>query len=411
MKLKIEKIWMAIVLIALFTNINAQNTNQWLGQELLTGNRVITTAVPFLMIAPDGRAGAMGDAGVASTPDASSMHWNPAKYAFIEKDMGISVSYSPWLRELVNDINLAYLSGYKRIDKMSTIGASLLYFSLGDITFTDAIGNSLGNFRPSEFALDVTYSRKLSDVFSGAIAARYINSNLTQGQTVGGQESHAGQSVAADVAFYYQKPIRFGRNLKGTMAFGANISNLGAKISYTTTTERDFIPTNLRLGTCFTLNIDDFNKLSVMVDFNKLLVPTPPIYLPNSTGNGDSILNGIRQIAAGKDPNVGIVTGLFQSFGDAPNGFTEEIKEITYSIGAEYWYDNQFAIRGGYFHESMLKGNRQYFTLGAGLRYNVFGLDFAYLIPTEQRNPLGNTLRFTLTFDFDAFNDQNKLTQ
>ncbi|MFZ4399528.1 MAG: type IX secretion system outer membrane channel protein PorV [Bacteroidales bacterium] len=410
MKLYSKKIWLAMTLIALFINANGQSaqTSQWLGQELLNGNRVITTAVPFLMIAPDARAGAMGDVGVASTPDAASMHWNPAKYAFIEKDMGVSVSYSPWLRELVNDINLAYLSGYKRIDKMSTIGASLLYFSLGDITFTDAIGNSLGNFRPSEFAIDVTYSRKLSDVFSGAIAARYINSNLTQGQTVGGQESHAGQSVAADVAFYYQKPVRFNRNLKGTMAFGANISNLGAKISYTETTERDFIPTNLRLGGCLTLNIDDFNKFSIMADFNKLLVPTPPIYLPNSTGNGDSIINDVRQIAAGKDPNVGIVTGLFQSFGDAPDGFKEELKEITYSIGAEYWYDNQFAVRGGYFHESMSKGNRQYFTLGAGLRYNVFGLDFAYLIPTEQRNPLGNTLRFTLTFDFDAFRDQNK---
>ncbi|NVN94251.1 MAG: type IX secretion system outer membrane channel protein PorV [Bacteroidetes bacterium] len=408
MKFKNKKIWTAIAFIALFINVNAQNNHtvdELLGQK---GGRVITTAVPLLMIAPDARAGAMGDAGVASTPDASSMHWNPAKYAFIEKDMGISVSYSPWLRELVNDINLAYLSGYKRIDKMSAIGASLLYFSLGDITFTDVVGNSLGNFRPSEFAFDLTYSRKLSDVFSGAIAARYINSNLTQGQTVGGQASHAGQSVAADVAFYYQKPVRFGRNLKGTMAFGANISNLGAKISYTETTQRDFIPTNLRLGSCFTFNIDDFNKFSIMVDFNKLLVPTPPIYSIDSAGNPLYNANNERIILAGKDPNVGIVTGLFQSFSDAPDGFSEELREITYSIGAEYWYDNQFAVRGGYFHESMYKGNRQYFTLGAGLRYNVFGLDFAYLIPTEQRNPLGNTLRFTLTFDFDAFKDQNK---
>jgi len=411
MEFKTKKIWMAALLVALYTTINAQNshtTNELLGQK---GGRVITTAVPLLMIAPDARSGAMGDAGVASTPDASSMHWNPAKYAFIEKDMGISVSYSPWLRELVNDINLAYLSGYKRIDKMSTIGASLLYFSLGDITFTDVVGNSLGNFRPSEFAFDLTYSRKLSDVFSGAIAARYINSNLTQGQTVGGQESHAGQSVAADVAFYYQKPIQFNRNLKGTLAFGANISNLGAKISYTETTERDFIPTNLRLGSCLTLNIDDFNKFSIMVDFNKLLVPTPPIYNIDSAGNPLYGANGERIILAGKNPNVGIVTGLFQSFSDAPDGFSEELSEITYSIGAEYWYDNQFAVRGGYFHEGMYKGNRQYFTLGAGLRYNVFGLDFAYLIPTEQRNPLGNTLRFTLTFDFDAFRDQNKVVK
>ncbi len=407
MKFKTKKIWLAVGLIALFMNANAQvsKRDQLLGQK---DGRVITTAVPFLMIAPDARAGAMGDVGVASTPDASSMHWNPAKYAFIEKDMGFSLSYSPWLRELVSDINLAYLSGYKRIDKMSVIGASLLYFSLGDITFTDVVGNSLGDYRPSEFAFDVTYSRKLSDVFSGAIAARYINSNLTQGQTVNGMASHAGQSIAADVAFFYQKPVRFNQNLKGTLAFGANISNLGAKISYTETTERDFIPTNLRLGSCLTLNIDDYNKISIMVDFNKLLVPTPPIYDRDSANNPLYGANGEKVILAGKDPNVGIVSGLFQSFADAPDGFAEELREITYSIGAEYWYDNQFAVRAGYFHESMYKGNRQYFTLGAGLRYNVFGLDFAYLIPTEQRNPLGNTLRFTLTFDFDAFNDQNK---
>ncbi len=375
--------------------------DQLLGQK---GGRVITTAVPFLLIAPDARSGAMGDAGVASTPDAHSMHWNPAKYAFIEKEMGISISYSPWLRELVNDINLAYVSGYKKIDKQSALGASLLYFSLGDITFTDVVGNSMGNYRPSEFAFDLTYSRKLSEVFSGAIAARYINSNLTQGQVVGGQESHAGQSIAADVAFYYQKPVRFDK-MKGTIAFGANISNLGSKISYTETTERDFIPTNLRLGTALTLN---YNRVSFLLDFNKLLVPTPPIFDLDSLDNPLYGPDGKRIILAGKDPNVGIVTGLFQSFSDAPGGFEEELREISYSIGAEYWYDNQFAIRAGYFHESLYKGNRQYFTLGAGLKYNVFGLDFAYLIPTEQRNPLQNTLRFTLTFDFDAFKQQNQ---
>jgi hypothetical protein len=272
------------------------------------------------------------------------------------------------------------------------------------------VGNSLGNYRPSEFAFDLTYSRKLSDVFSGAIAARYINSNLTQGQIVGGQESHAGQSIAADVAFYYQKPVKID-NMKGNMAFGVNISNLGAKISYTETTERDFIPTNLRVGSALTLNIDDYNKVSFLLDFNKLLVPTPPVYDLDSLDNPLYGPDGKRIILAGKDPNVGIVTGLFQSFSDAPGGFEEELREITYSIGTEYWYDNQFAIRAGYFHESKYKGNRQYFTLGAGLKYNVFGLDFAYLIPTEQRNPLQNTLRFTLTFDFDAFKQQNQTTK
>jgi hypothetical protein len=399
-----------LIILTSVISLNAQNVSkrdQLLGQ---LGDRVITTAVPFLLIAPDARSGAMGDAGVASTPDVHSMHWNPAKYAFIEKDMGISISYSPWLRELVNDINLAYVSGYKKIDKQSALGASLLYFSLGDITFTDVVGNSLGNYRPSEFAFDLTYSRKLSDVFSGAIAARYINSNLTQGQIVGGQESHAGQSIAADVAFYYQKPVKID-NMKGNMAFGVNISNLGAKISYTETTERDFIPTNLRVGSALTLNIDDYNKVSFLLDFNKLLVPTPPVYDLDSLDNPLYGPDGKRIILAGKDPNVGIVTGLFQSFSDAPGGFEEELREITYSIGTEYWYDNQFAIRAGYFHESKYKGNRQYFTLGAGLKYNVFGLDFAYLIPTEQRNPLQNTLRFTLTFDFDAFKQQNQTTK
>lgn len=408
MKLIFGKSGLALIIVMFSINVFSQNNHtrdELLGQK---DGRVITTAVPFLLIAPDARAGAMGDAGVASSPDAHSMHWNPAKYAFIEKDMGFSISYSPWLRELVNDINLAYVSGYKKLDKQSAIAGSLLYFSLGDITFTDVVGNSLGNYRPSEFAFDLTYSRKLSDYFSGAIAARYINSNLTQGQsTSGGQETHAGQSVAADVAFYYQKPVRFDQNLKGTLAFGANISNLGAKISYTETTERDFIPTNLRLGTALTLNIDDFNKLSILLDFNKLLVPTPPIYDIDTLGNPLFGPDNKKIILSGKDPNVGIVSGLFQSFGDAPGGFEEELREITYSIGAEYWYDNQFAIRAGYFHESMYKGNRQYFTLGAGLKYNVFGLDFAYLIPTEQRNPLQNTLRFTLTFDFDAFKNQN----
>ncbi len=400
--------------ILLINNIFAQTSttfnnlvNKLLGQD---DGRVITTAVPFLLISPDARAGAMGDAGVASTPDAASMHWNPAKYAFAEKDMGISVSYSPWLRELVNDINLAYLSGYKRIDNMSAIGASLLFFSLGDITFTDNIGNSLGNYRPSEFAVDITYSRKFSKSFSGAVAGRYINSNLTLGQyTSGGQETHAGQSVAADVGVYYQKNVKIDKGVKGLLAFGANISNLGAKISYTSTTQRDFLPTNLRIGSSLTMYLDEYNKLMFMVDLNKLLVPTPPIYMPNKAGNQDSIgHDGSKIILAGMDPNVGIVSGMFQSFYDAPQGLKEELREVTYSVGCEYWYDNQFAIRAGYFHESMYKGNRQFLTLGAGLKYNVFGLDFAYLIPTEQRNPLQNTLRFTLTFDFDAFNSQNE---
>lgn len=374
--------------------IYAQPKWDYTGRELNT----ITTSVPFLIISPDARAGSLGDAGVASTPDANSLHWNPAKYAFIEKDMGFSVSYSPWLRALVDDINLAYLSGYKKFGKDQAFAASLLYFSLGTITFTDIYGNTINDYRPNEFALDACYSRKFSESISGGISLRYIHSNLASGQFVSGSESHPGNSVATDVSVYYQKPLELGQT-PAKLAIGANISNIGTKISYTETTERDFIPINLRFGPSLKIDLDDYNSLEILLDINKLLVPTPPIY--------DNNTNGLV-IIAGKDPNVAVVQGMFQSFGDAPGGFKEELKEFTISTGVEYWYDKQFALRGGFFFEDATKGNRKFFTLGAGLKYNVFGLDFAYLIPVEQRNPLGNTLRFTLLFDFDAFKEQNQ---
>lgn len=398
-----------IVLGFLFSSfVFAQNSStshvfQYSNKDLNT----ITTAVPFLMIAPDARAGGLGDAGVASTPDANSLHWNPAKYAFVQKDMGFAVSYSPWLRALVNDINLAYLSGYKKFGNDQAIAASLLFFSLGDITFTDQVGNTIGQFKPSEYAVDACYSRKLSEKLSGGISLRYIHSNLTGGYFVGGAESHPGNSVAADVSVYYQKDIDLGKT-PAIFSLGANISNIGAKISYTETTERDFIPINLRFGPTLTMNIDDYNQIGIMLDVNKLLVPTPPVYETDSNGLPVVDANGNYVILAGKDPNVGIVSGMLQSFGDAPGGFKEEMREFTISTGAEYWYDKQFAIRAGFFYEDKTKGNRKFFTLGAGLKYNVFGLDFAYLIPIEQRNPLENTLRFTLLFDFDAFKEQNK---
>ncbi|MFH0866143.1 MAG: type IX secretion system outer membrane channel protein PorV [Bacteroidota bacterium] len=372
-------------------NSSTSHIFQYSNKELNT----ITTAIPFLMIAPDARAGGLGDAGVASTPDANSIHWNPAKLAFIQKDIGFSVSYSPWLRALVNDINLAYLSGYKKFGKDQAIAASLLYFSLGDITFTDIVGNTIGQFRPSEFAVDVCYSRKLSEKFSGGVSLRYIHSNLTGGYFVGGAESHPGNSIATDVSTYYETEFDLGQT-PSKLGLGLNISNIGSKISYTETTERDFIPINLRIGPALTLDLDDYNQIAVMLDINKLLVPTPPVY------------DSVGGILAGKDPDVSVVSGMFQSFGDAPGGFKEEMREFTISTGVEYWYDKQFAIRAGFFYEDKTKGNRKFFTLGAGLKYNVFGLDFAYLIPIEQRNPLENTLRFTLLFDFDAFKDQNK---
>ena len=353
----------------------------------------ITTAVPFLLISPDSRAGGMGDVGVATSPDANSLHWNPAKYSFIDQEVGFAVSYVPWLRNLVPDINLSYISGYKKLNKNEVIAMELRYFTLGDITFTDVIGNNLGQYKPSEFAIGSSYSRKLSDQFSLAISARYIYSNLTGGQSAGGIVTNAGQSIAADVAGYYVKDIRIAKK-DMELAFGANISNIGNKISYTETSTRDFIPINLRLGTALNADLDEYNKISFAFDLNKLLVPTPPIY-------NDSIND---QIDFGKDPNVSVVSGVFQSFGDAPGGFNEEMREINFSIGTEYWYDNQFAIRAGYFNEHNTKGGRKFFTFGSGVKYNVFALDFSYLINASRaingNNPLANTMRFTLTFDF-----------
>ena len=353
----------------------------------------ITTAVPFLLISPDSRAGGMGDVGVATSPDANSLHWNPAKYSFIDEDMGFAVSYVPWLRELVPDINLSYISGYKKLNKNDVIAMELRYFTLGDITFTDVIGNNLGQYKPNEFAIGSSYSRKLSDQFSLAISGRYIYSNLTGGQSAGGIATNAGQSIAADVAGYYVKDIRIAKK-DAELAFGANISNIGNKISYTETSIRDFIPINLRLGAAVNTDFDEYNKISFAFDLNKLLVPTPPMY-------NDSISD---QIDLGKDPNVSVVSGIFQSFGDAPGGFDEEIREINFSLGTEYWYNNQFAIRAGYFNEHNTKGGRKFFTFGSGVKYNVFALDFSYLINASRaingNNPLANTMRFTLTFDF-----------
>ncbi len=369
-----------------------------LGQKVNT----ITTAVPFLMIAPDARAGAMGDAGVSTSPDANSMHWNPAKFAFIEKDMGLALNYTPWLRTLVNDINLSYLSGFKRIDDMQTVAASLVFFSLGEIQFTGEAGEPLGTYRPSEFAIDVAYARKLGENISGGIAMRYINSNLTQGQDVGSTPTRPGRSLAADVSAYYERELDW-RRTPAMFAAGINISNIGNKISYSDIINSNFIPINLRLGPTLTLFLDEYNTMAFTLDINKLLVPTPPIYERDPNTNSPVVDDdGNFVIAEGKDPNRGIVAGMFGSFNDAPNGFSEEINELTYSAGIEYWYDNQFALRGGYFHEHQSKGNRKFFTLGVGLKYNVFGLDFSYIVPVMQRSPLENVLRFSLIFDVDG---------
>ncbi|MDP2424093.1 MAG: type IX secretion system outer membrane channel protein PorV [Bacteroidales bacterium] len=392
-------LWLAILLMS-FSFSYAQRISR--NDKL----RVVTSAVPFLLIAPDARAGSLGDVGAATIPDINSLRWNPAKLSFIEKDMGFSMAYSPWLRGLVNDINLSYLAGYKRLDENQTIGGSLLYFSAGDIQYTDWEGNDQGIYRPSEFAIDATYSRKFSDHISGAVSARFIHSNLTSGQYVGTLSTKPGTSVAADVAVYYQKPVEL-FSTDAIFAWGLNISNIGSKISYSDdNTQKDFIPTHLRIGPALTFDLDDYNRLSFMFDLNKMLVPTPPIWATDSLGKPITGADGNQIISKGKNPEVSVPVGMLQSFYDAPNGFSEELQEFSVGVGVEYWYDKQFAIRGGYFYENQYKGGRQFFTLGVGLRYNVFGLDFSYLVPTTQRHPLENTLRFTLSFDFDAFKAQ-----
>ncbi len=412
------KILISIFVISLISQSGFSQSigdNNLIGQD--EGLRTITTAVPFLMIAPDSRSGAMGDAGVATTPDAYSMHWNPSKYAFIKNDIGGSISYTPWLKKLVDDINLAYLNGYYRIDKNQVVAGSLLYFDLGSITFTDETGGILQNYNPHELSFDLSYSRLLSRHFSGSLAARYIYSNLTGGTYVSNEQSHAGKSIAMDVSAYYQNDIKF-FDKNANLAFGMNISNIGSKIDYTDNT-KNFIPINLKLGSALTTQIDDYNSIMVTVDFNKLLVPTSPIYAIDSLNDYIKDENGNQVIAYGKKPNVSVPVGMFQSFYDAPgilesdgtrNVFKEELQEVTYSIGAEYWYAKQFAIRAGYFHENALKGNRKYFTAGLGIRFNVFGLDFAYLIPTgnQVNNPLAETLRFSLIFNFDNMNAQSE---
>lgn len=345
-------------------------------------NNPIVTAVPSLSIAPDARGGGMGDVGVATSPDINSQYWNPAKYVFMESDAGVSISYTPWLRKLVSDIDLAYLSGYWKMDKRQALSMSLRYFSLGDITLMDEFGYPQGSSHPNEIAVDVAYSLMFTEKLSGSVAFRYIRADLGNG--IPSQEIYPGSAVSADVAAYYRTPIAL-QNTEGTLAFGANISNIGSKVSYDKKVTSSFLPTNMRLGASFDYPIDDYNKISVSTDVNKLLVPTPKL---NPTTEDLQAYSDMSPLA-----------GIFNSFGDAPGGFSEEMREISWSLGAEYAYNNQLFVRGGYYNESQYKGNRKYFTAGFGFKLNVFQLDAAYVISTSQSNPLDQTLRFTLGFD------------
>lgn len=389
---KLKRALAAFLLMASMPALHAQQIDNFTGQN----PNFISTGMPILLIAPDAIAGAMGDVGAASTPDAYSAHWNNAKFAFIDNEMGLSTTYTPWLRNLnVSDMNLLYLGGYKRINDRSAVAASLTYFTLGEILSRDGEGNSQGMFNPNEFAFDVTYSMKVSDNFSIGATGRYIRSDLTNGMTIndgsGYTSTNAANSLAADVGVYYQTQI----DTKQDFAAGAFISNMGAKLSYSDDdTDKEFLPANFRIGGRYTNNIDDYNKINVMLDFNKLLVPTPPV------ADGESIVSDYYSNMNDYN-NTSAMSGLLQSFYDAPGGFREEIQEVQVSLGAEYWYNNTFAFRGGYFYEHANKGGRQYMTVGFGLRYNVFLFDMSYLIPTTSfgNNPLSNTLRISISLN------------
>ncbi len=382
------------LLAGLYSYGQSDDDYQTTGAEL-TSN-VENYSANFLTIAPDSRAGAMGDAGVATSADGNSLHWNPSKYAFIENDMSVSVSYTPWLRNLVSDIDLGYLSGHYRLDKEQVISASLLYFSLGEIIFKNNYGDYAGQHSPNEFSIDAAYARRFGEHFSGGVAFRYIRSDLTGGAFSQGVETSAGNAVAADVSMFYQNEGLEVDDNEFDLRFGMNIQNVGSKISYTNE-RKNFIPTNLKLGGSIDFKLDQYNSLMFTMDLNKLLVPTPPVRNPET----DSVV-------AGMNNEVSVPQAMVQSFYDAPGGMEEELHEIRYSTGIEYWYQDAFAIRGGYFHEHQTKGNRKYFTIGLGLKLNVFRADFSYLIPRYQNNPLANTMRFTIALDFEALREQRK---
>ncbi|MBS1779452.1 MAG: type IX secretion system outer membrane channel protein PorV [Bacteroidetes bacterium] len=368
----------------------------------------VTTAVPFLRISPDARSGAMGDVGIALSPDANAQYWNVAKLPFATKSYGISATYTPWLKDIVPDIFLAYLSGYAKFGEKTpqTISASLRYFSLGEINYTDINAQSLGTGKPNEFSLDLGYSRQLSPYLSTGLSFRYIHSAIATGLAAGTTsiDYKPGNAFSADLGIYYTKTKEIDEFRKSNFSFGAVITNLGSKISYSST-RSDFIPINLGLGAAYTYQMDEYNKLTFALDVNKLLVPTPQDSVGTMSNNMGELYHYI--------PNKSVASGVLGSFSDAPGGFSEELREFQVSLGAEYWYQNQFAVRAGYFYEDKTKGDRKYFTCGLGVRYNIFNLNFAYLVPSGSginRNPLSNTFRFSLMFEFDKIKKEEVTT-
>ncbi|GAB3706518.1 type IX secretion system outer membrane channel protein PorV [Spirosoma flavus] len=360
------------------------------GKVDLNGRRnVPTSAVPFLNFTPDARSGALGDAGVAlGDADANSIFWNPSKLIFAKQSKGASISYTPWLRNLIGDMYYTYLSGYSKLGKNSVVGGSLMYFDLGTVDFTTNTGVAAGTFNSREYAITASFGQRLSQNFSLAVDLKYLNSNLAAGGTYGGLKP--GGTAAADISVYYQNEARDNATGKGVgWAFGGMISNLGGRINYGGT-ERYFIPANLRIGTRLTLFADQYNKFNIVVDANKLMVPTPDIQVVNN-------------VTVDRNAGKNFFSSVFGSFADAPGGFSEELKEVTLSTGIEYWYNDQFAARVGYFNESDDKGGRKYVTTGIGLRLQQrFGVDFSYLIPVKTGNPLSDTFRLSLLLNFNA---------
>lgn len=355
----------------------------------------VTTAVPFLRIVADARSGAMGDVGIAISPDPNAMHFNASKLVMAEEDLALSATYTPWLRSLgLNDVYLAYLTGYKKLDENQALGFGLRYFSLGSIQFTDVNGEPLTTGRPNEFEIALAYSRRLSDNFSAGLTGKFIYSNLAAGQQLdGGDIIEPGLAGAADISFTYKGELPSRSLDNSELTVGLALTNIGSKITYTASLVRDFLPANFGLGAAWTMQFDEYNSLTLAADVNKLMAPTPCQGEDCDTDNND--VPDYREQSS--------ISGILGSFGDAPEGFAEEMRELMYSFGIEYWYDKQFAVRAGYFNEHQQKGARKYLTVGLGLKYNIFGLNFSYLVPTtNQRNPLDNTLRFSLLFDFGA---------
>lgn len=376
-----RKLVAALASIALINSLTSQAQNN---------NRVFSTLVPFLTISPDSRAAAMGDAGVASSPDANSVYWNTAKLVFVDKNLGTTVSYVPWLRDLVDDMGLLNAGMFKRIDKNSAFGLSMTYFNQGEIQFTTATGQPNGTFQSRDMNITAGYSRKIGRDFSTGINIKYINSNLIGNQVVNNIASKPANNVAGDLSFFYtnEKPSAKNKDRGTRYSAGAVISNIGGKMNYGR--GAFYIPTNLKIGGAVNLKVDAHNQFNFLLDANKLLVPTPPLRV-----------NGV--IVKGKDPETtGVISGIFGSFSDAPDGFKEEIREVSLSTGVEYLYNDFFAIRGGYFMSSNLKGGQKYVTTGLGFKISNYNLDLAYLIPTSQGSPLANTWRISLTFDLDT---------